>query len=183
MKKLLNNPWFVGLLVAAAIVFVAHSTLQKGGTPASNAAYVEDDFEDFSPEEGADPEMPPPGEIASVRQALAALAATPPPSNPFGDRRTEIVLEGSAEEPGTTTLMVHLFAIWQQGGETLVLVNNRIHQAGDAIGELTIESTTLDGIWLSHPDGRDFISLGQSFQWETTGNPREPNPTLALYEN
>ncbi|MEZ5276757.1 MAG: hypothetical protein R3F07_10295 [Opitutaceae bacterium] len=183
MKKLLNNPWFVGLLVAGAIVFVAQATLSKRQSAAYPASYPDeyvDDFEEVSPDETG---LPAAGEVASVRQALDALSTTTPNSNPFGSRQAEIVADGSVEEPAGAGFIVHLFAIWQQNGQTLVLVNNRIQQAGDVIGDLTIESTTLDGIWLSHPDGRDFISLGSSFQWENTGSSREPNPTLALNEN
>lgn len=183
MKKLLNNPWVVGLLVAGAIVFVARAALSKRQSAAYPASYPDEYIEDLDEANPEEIEMTATGEIASVRQALDALNTPTPNSNPFGSRQAEIVADGSVVEVIGAKSILHLFAIWQQNGKTLVLVNNRIQEAGDIIGELTIESTTLDGIWLSHPDGRDFISLGSSFQWENTGITRDPNPTLALNEN
>ena len=102
MKKLLNNPWVVGLLVASAIVVVAQAALQKKPSYASATVYEDESaYDDLSADYG-DPDggggfQPSATGSGDVMQALDALVATAEPIDPFGIRRAEIVSgEGSA---------------------------------------------------------------------------------------
>ena len=184
MKKLLNNPWVVGLLVAAAIVFVARSALRPDRPAAPDVASYPDEYtEDFGDDGTGEPAATVAGGIPSVHQALEALAAAPPAADPFGQRIHDPALDEPGTEPEGDLQVIHLSAIWLQGPQTLLLVNNRIQAAGDVIGELTIASPTLDSTCLTHPDGRDFIAVGNRFQRTTTGHSRDPEPTLAFHEN
>lgn len=187
MKKLLNNPWFVGLLAAAAIVFVTHSALKKRGFDYASADGWEEPEDLY--EEDIDEEVTRSATNGtSVWEALEALAPSSPPSNPFSDRQAEIIVDDGNEDPSTRLVSVHLSAIWKQGAQTLLLINDRIHGSGDTVaelpaGHLTIESASLDGVWLSHPAGRNFLSLGQTFNWDIIGQSESPNPNLAFHEN
>jgi len=189
MKKLLNNPWVVGLLAALAIVFVTHTAMKDDGYDyASGDSW--DETEDWSEEE-ADSygETSAPANGTSIWEALDALTPSTPPTDPFSHRPANVLVGTTAEEETTAPLVsVHLSAIWKQGEQTLLLVNDRIHASGDtvvelAVGDLSIESASLDGIWLSHPAGQHFLSLGNTFNWDTAGHTEAPNPTLALHEN
>jgi hypothetical protein len=189
MKKLLNNPWFVGLLAAAAIVFVTHAALKDRGVDYASGDET-DDYEDVFADESDldDDSIGTATNGTSVWEALDALTPSSPPDNPFDDNRAEIIVDSESEDASSRLVSVHLSAIWSQGVQTLLLVNDRIHAAGDTVveleaGDLTIESASLDGIWLSHPAGRDFLSLGKIFTWNPSGSSGDPNPTLALHEN
>lgn len=189
MKKLLNNPWFVGLLAAAAIVFVTHTALKDRGVDYASADATDEYEGEFEDEWVMDEEaVESAANGSSVWEVLDALTPSSPPANPFDDRQAEIMVDAEGEESSATLVSVHLSAIWSQGAQTLLLVNDRIHAAGDTVaelaaGDLTIESASLDGIWLSHPDGRDFLSLGKTFNWDISGQSEDPNPTLAFHEN
>lgn len=187
MKKLLNNPWFVGFLAAAAIVFVTHSALKDRGVDYASADGW-DETDEWVDEEMDEEASNAAANGTSVWEALQALTPSSPPDNPFSDRRAEIIIDGGDGEPSTALASVHLSAIWKQGEHTLLLVNDRIHAAGDTVaelpaGHLTIESASLDGIWLSHPAGRDFLTLGKTFNWDISGESEGPNPNLAFHEN
>jgi hypothetical protein len=188
MKKLLNKPWFVAVIAAIAIVLVANAVMEQGKNSHHAAAYDEsyedtgtyDEYEDTSDQPGSEP-----SDLSSIRRALEALATTSKeiPSDPFDDDSAEIIATAVSSEPESEEMAIHLSAIWVQGDQILVLVNNHIHTAGDRIGDLTIESTTIDGIWVTHPKGRDFVAIGKSFTWIIPSQSRDTNPTLAFHEN
>jgi len=189
MRKLLNKPWFVAVMAVAAIAFVAKAVIDINRKPqytANQDAYEETEYGYWSDEydEPGDPSPTDDSEITSIREALAALVATPenPPSDPFDDE-AELIAKGESSEPEQEQMAIHLSAIWAQGSQTLVLINDRIFTVGDSVGDLTIESTTIDGIWVTHPNGRDFVPVGREFTWIVPLQSRGSNPTLAFYEN
>jgi hypothetical protein len=185
MRKLLNNPWVVtGLaLVAAALVgwslyrqlhpdpVYLPSAAQEEAEPASEAPAAE-----ATVAEGVRP--------LTLRAALLALVLPENPPDPFAPRAGELrpaVQAPPPEEPDLVETIV-LSAIWSQGGALLVIVNGRICQAGDVVGRLRIESADLEGVWVSHWRGRDFLPLGGSFTLVTPARQAVEVSNLALHE-
>lgn len=169
MKKLLNKPWFVALLAAAAVLLMAQALLdsvQRPGYSAGPGAVSE-----TSPEETAEPAQVAP---QTLRDALAALSLPESITDPFLPRATVSRPEDAADAPPPdeqVTETIRLAAIWQQDGEVLLLINGRICRAGESVGRLTIETATLEGIWLTHWKGRDFLPLGNTFTLVTPTRP------------
>jgi len=82
--------------------------------------------------------------------------------DPFAARPKREAAGEALAEPDVVD-RVRVSAIWTQGNATLVLVNERICEAGDEIGQVKIESASQEGVWVSHWKGRDFLSLGVEF--------------------
>ena len=105
----------------------------------------------------------------TVREALDLLPVASLRRDPFALRQiaetASAPIAESIAPPAVDT--VHLTALWTQDGVTLMLINDRICQAGDEIGRLKIESATQDGVWLSHWNGRSFLALGDAFTLTT----------------
>lgn len=106
------------------------------------------------------------GDPNFIRDALRALVIQEPvrdPLTPLRESRDsaatviETVRGPDVEESLTLT------AIWEQGSVLLLVINNHIHEVGDRIGRLTIESADLEGVWLKHWKGRDFLPFGGEF--------------------
>jgi hypothetical protein len=167
MRKYLNNPWIVTALALGAVAFVWNSlrparvvhavqTVEAAGPTA----------EETSSGESA------PSEVAamSIEQALKAVALTTLPGDPFAPRNKTDSLN-LHPEPAVPDFVdtVKLSAIWTQEGRTYVVINDTIHEAGDAISRITIESATQHGVWVAHWKGRDFVALGDDFTLVTPG--------------
>jgi len=158
MRKLLNKPWFAGLLAIAAVAVVARVAFSGGGGLSLGAA---DAAESAVEGEGV-------ADTSTHAPVEAILKSLPIPAglrDPFAVRAKTEVGEKLVEPDVVDT--VHLSAIWTQDGQTLVLINDRILQGGDEIGRIKIESATPDGVWISHWKGRDFLSIGGNFTLNT----------------
>ncbi|RKX35564.1 MAG: hypothetical protein DRP71_03255 [Verrucomicrobia bacterium] len=185
MKKLLNKPWFVATMALIAIAFVANAVMEQR-KPLRTATH-DDPYEDngYYDEFDDTSDQPEPSDPSSIRQVLESLVPTSEdlPSDPFDNDSAEIIAMTGSGEPEQEEIAIHLSAIWAQGDQTLVLVNNHVYTAGDTVGDLTIESTTIDGIWVTHPNGQDFVAIGKRFTWVIPAQSRDTNPTLAFNEN
>ena len=162
MRKLLNNPWFVTALALIALAFVGASLRPKRvvtapvitEAPAAGASQS-------VPEEQSSPEKTP----SSIDEALKQLALTGASRDPFASRPKVPVATSAADRiavPDSVDTM-RLSAIWTQQGQTYVVINGQIHQPGDQISKIKIESATQEGVWVTHWKGRDFLSLGVDF--------------------
>lgn len=162
MKSLLNNPWVVAVLCAAATYFVVQSFFdwnEQTRRAARPAMVVEPDSGDERNEAAiADP--------GSIDEALARLAIPENPPDPFGSAPMESSAVAPSVPPATVETL-HLTAIWEQGPALLLLVNDHVRQVGDHIGPILIESATLEGVWLSHVESRDFLPFGGVFSLVT----------------
>jgi hypothetical protein len=167
MRKYLNNPWIVTALALGAVAFVWSSLRPaRGGqvaqTVESGGSLVEEVTTDASA----------PTEFAamSIEQALNAVALTSLPVDPFAPRKSAAPLS-LTEEPAVPDFVdtVKLSAIWTQEGRTYVVINDTIHEAGDEISRIRIESATQHGVWVAHWKGRDFVALGDDFTLVTPG--------------
>jgi hypothetical protein len=162
MRKLLNKPWFVVLLALVAVLAVGQSLLDLGKRP--GAGYAAAGSDETAPEDSGDSaaEAPP----QTLREALASLTIPEILPDPFLPRAS-IARATQAGEPATIEPdileTVRLSAIWKQDGDLLLLLNGRIYHAGETLGRLKIDAASLDGIWLSHWKGRDFLPLGGTF--------------------
>lgn len=175
MKKLLNKPWFAGLLALVACGFVIQALLPERRAAANPVTEVT-----AAPE----PEMPGDPDEArapiSIASALSALAASPATRDPFAPRIKHQAAKITADKPEPDIIeIVRLSALWSQGSETLLLLNGRIVQVGAEIGRLKVESATQDGIWLSHWKGRDFLALGAEFALITPATGPAPTALAA----
>lgn len=164
MRKLLNQPWFVGALALSALAFVVYSVMPKNS--ARFAAAPEDEVASETTEEAlaGGPQSP-----TGIAAALKAMPDTPATRDPFAARARIVVAAAPVEkvpEPDVVDT-VRLTALWTQGGETFALVNGRICTIGDRIGRLRVETATQDGIWVTHWKGRDFVSIGAAFSLVT----------------
>jgi hypothetical protein len=162
MRKLLNNPWIVTALAVMAVAFVWISVRPAAPVVVPQETEI---AETFAPGEVPGEEtIAEDGAPASVEEALKAVAVTGMLRDPFAGR-PKVALIALSSEPVVPDIVdtIKLSAIWTQEGRTYVLINGRIHQAGDEISKITIESATQDGVWLAHWKGRDFISVGADF--------------------
>lgn len=178
MRKLLNKSWFVALLALAAIAFVGNAlrpkvlvgiapTVVTGSSPVESAA-AEPTNVAVAPTSG------------SVDDALRAVAASVKARDPFAVRAKLAAPEANAEEVKVPDVVdtVRLSAIWSQEGHTYLLINGHIHEVGDELSRLRIESATTDGVWLAHWKGRDFLALGADFTLVTPARPSKPMASL-----
>ena len=158
MRKLLNKPWFVGLVALGALLLVVHSIFPEVLKPGSGGVGAEIPTEEGSTTANA-------AESLAAGTAVKSLSVPSHVRDPFSVRaKTETISE--TPEPDLVDT-VHLSAIWTQDGQTLVLINNRICQGGEEIGRFKIESATPEGVWLTHWNGRDFLAVGGKFTLNT----------------
>jgi len=163
MRKLFNNPRFVAVAAVLALLLVANSVWSRMKGPITHpnvtaTAVVES---------GGDESQPANAPVLDVREALKALPPLNLARDPFAARgRTEASQDAKVVEADLVDT-VHLSAIWTQNNTTLVLINDRISQAGDEFGRIKIESATQEGVWVTHWKGRDFLSLGGDFTLRT----------------
>ncbi len=178
MKKLLNNPWVAGALALVAIVVVA-STLHEGGAGGRQAALTGAGDVEFAGEDLAGDGGSGGLTAADIRRIVLGLAIPEMLPDPFASSESKAP---AAAPQAAETERFRLSGIWDQAGETLVLINNHILRAGDRLGRVAIESADLDGAWLSHAQGREFLALGSEFTLVTATGPSTP-AGLALHEN
>ncbi len=167
MKKLLNNPWVVGVLALAAVAFVAHSLIPGGGS-SGMPAVVEDTgaSEPASADSSATTT-----DAVNVRDAIKELSGSPAATrDPFSSRAKTVTASAAPVEKAPAPDVVEtvrLTALWTQDGGTYALINDRICRVGDKLGRITLETATQDGVWVTHWKGRDFIALGAAFTLTT----------------
>lgn len=158
MRKLLNKPWFVGLMALSALLIGVRTIFPESHPAAPIAASNE------LPSDEGDATTKDPANL-DAETATKLLSVSSRVRDPFAVRpKAETIAE--APQPDFVDT-VHLSAIWTQEGQTLVLINNRICQGGEEIGRLKIEATTPDGVWLTHWNGRDFLKMGGNFTLNT----------------
>jgi hypothetical protein len=191
MRKLLKQPWFAAVLAISAVVFCAlslrepsrptRSRIQRPVAVAAPEAAVADDA-------GSDGAVAPgpEGTSRSIAAILAALEFPATIRDPFAPRGATLV-SGEPEGTPLPTLpdeaeSVHLTAVWQQGLTRLALLNNRIVRVGDQLGRVMIDEITIDGVWVTHWKGRDFVAFGGAFTLLTPAG-GAPASALALHEN
>jgi hypothetical protein len=178
MKKHLNNPWIVGVLVLIAVAVVADALMpareETGEVP--NFAHEHEAPLLTSPETAEAVSS----SFVEIREALKELALSNALRDPFVYRPKEVapvVLTEKTRQPDIVET-IRLTALWTQGGRTWALINGRAHQAGDEIGRLTIETATPDGVWVTHWKGRDFVEIGAHF---TLVTPAEEPKSLSSF--
>lgn len=174
MRKLLNNPRFVGLLAAAAVIFVVYS-VWPARTRTSDVAV--NGNERMVMGSSLQETSPTPARL-SPRAAVKELVVPAVLRDPFRARAVAppAVTVEKAKAPDPTE-SVNVSAVWVQGNVTYALINRRVYQVGDHIGGLILESANRDGIWLSHWKGRDFVAVGGAF---TLATPVQQPETVAL---
>lgn len=187
MRKLLNQPWFVALLAIAAVVFCGLSLRDQlgGGARPRHAMTTTTP----APEEV---EIAPEAPVAmaptatTITATLAALSLPEKLPDPFRRRDANLVAgdpeSGEAPRLPDLTESIRLTAVWQQHGVDLAVVNERIMGPGEQIGRLTIDTIAVDGIWVSHWKGRDFVEFGAEFTLVTPADGPSV-PTFARHEN
>lgn len=166
MRKLFNQPWFVGLLALAAVGFVVYS-LWGDRASTSIAAVITGEEVPLDP---TAPEGVAAHTQLSIRDALKELTLATPLRDPFLSRAVVVAPETVSVEKVVLpdlTESVTVSAVWIQGETTFALVNGRMYRVGDQIGRLTLESANRDGIWFHHWKGRDFVAIGQAFTLTT----------------
>ena len=163
MRKLLNNPWFVGAMALVALGVVVNSVWPSKPRYAQAAADAADGAvtETGSTDTGD-------AHSLSIPDALKALAVSSPVRDPFaGTAVAEKTGAAEKVELPDAVDTVHLSAVWIQQGNNLALINDRIVAAGEEIGRLKIESASSEGVWVTHWKGRNFISVGGDFSLST----------------
>jgi len=177
MKKLLNNRWFVTALVLIAVAFVSFSLRGQHVIAAPAAPEV---TASVGAEAGPDVKSPADPAPKSIDETLKELTLPAGPRDPFAIRPKPVVAAATAESAAAISSVdtLKVSAIWTQQGQTYVLINGRIHEAGDEISRIKIESASQEGVWVSHWKGRDFIALGGSFTLVTPAEKLKPFATL-----
>jgi len=160
MRKLLNKPWFVALLAIAAIAAVWTSV-----APATRPARIAASAEPLATTEPAAEE----NTALPSHEAMQPLPVTKASRDPFAVSQVAQPTQSVEVKPEEPDLVdtVRLSCLWTQNGATLMLINDRIHNTGDTIGHLTIESASPQGVWLAHTKGRAFLEIGKTFVLKT----------------
>lgn len=190
MRKLLNRPWFVAVLVLSALVLCTWSVrdARRTGVPRRIAANTVSGEDAATTDEPVDSGML--DAITSSNSIAAVLAVLRFPAvipDPFARGRATLVA-GNPAVPETApavpdeTETITLTAVWQQGPVRLALVNNRIVQAGDRLGRLTIEEVGIDGILVLHGEGRDFVPFGGTLTLIVPADDQPEGATLAIHD-
>lgn len=175
MRKLLNNPKVVAVLAIVAVGFVGYSvysqmpgrTRRAKAQAAAVAPTVAPNVAVAPSVSSATPAAAAPSLVQlyrSIDVLTFASAARDPfalPLKPAGEAPLVKTVEREIEET------VRLTATWSQAGNTWVLINGKIFRPGDAVGRMTIESATRDGVWVSHWRGREFVAIGQKLTLKT----------------
>ena len=164
MKKLLNNPWFVGALALVAVVFVARTLIP------ARAGVAMGSIGETGEVGSGEPMTPPATGTLGIQEALKEIAVTPNARDPFSSRaRATVAAQTGVEkiDPPDIVETIRLTALWTQNGATYALINDRIRCVGDKVGSLTLEAATQDGVWVTHWKGRDFLPLGATFTLTT----------------
>lgn len=188
MRKLLNNPLVVSLLAVAAVLFVALSLVGGGKQPRFTPETDSHTVESFEDDSGDAPPAPV-ASFASIREQVLAISVAGNLPDPFVMRSAPLADRGAdaaSPEPALERETIHLSGIWSQGESTLLLINEHIREPGDVVGRITIESADMEGAWVVHASGREFLPLGSSFTLVTsTGSSRatDDGATLAFHEN
>lgn len=164
MRKLLNQPWFVGLLAIGAFVFVGVSLMPKKTTGIPTVS-TDPTVEEQSTDEAQASAGSSTGLNGKNLQAPEITSAMRDPFTASARSSPVQIAEAKAEPDQVETF--HLSAIWSQGATTYVLLNGHILQSGDTIGRIKIETASLEGVWLAHWKGRDHLALGQDFTLTT----------------
>jgi hypothetical protein len=196
MRKLLRKPWFVTVLSISAVVLCTWSLQdQLGGSSRAPRRAVTDvpaadpaTLADRAPEDDAgetDPGSVP--AATTVTQTLSAIVYPEKIPDPFSRRDAQVVAapEGTDEEAAPLPDIeetVRLTAVWTQGAARLAVINNRILQVGDVIGRLKVDEVNVDGVWMTHWKGRDFVPFGGAFTLVTPAT-RVASSTLAQHEH
>jgi hypothetical protein len=191
MRKLLKQPWFVAALALTAIVLCTLSLREQLGGGGFSGPVATTDIESTN-DDGSGEESTAPAIDGSPRSIAAVLAALEFPTtipDPFSRRGINVVAGEPVPEAAPVLPdekdTILLTAVWQQGGDHLALVNNRIVRAGEKVGRITIDEITVDGIWVSHWKGRNFVTFGSEFTLLTPAGSEPapaPAPSLALHE-
>lgn len=174
MRKLLNKPWFVGLLASLAVGLVAYEGLGFRASAASvrHAVTVEDVDSTETSEKRAENA---PENLAAIDMFVAAGSRDPFAGrlNPGGTS------EKSVESTPATMQTLKLAAVWLQGAESFVAINAQICRVGDAVSGISIESVTREGAWLQLPSGRQFLPVGREVTFAAPPK-RGPSPMIVV---
>lgn len=190
MKKLLNKPWFVAVLVVSAVVLCTWSIRDQMGMGGPSTRGPDPVAQPVSTaeEESTEALAAPEGEAGpvSIATTLDAMVFPDKIQDPFQPRQATLVA-GEPEPDAPVSLpdeheSIQLTAVWAQGAMRLALVNDRIVQAGDAIGRLKIADVSVDGIWVTHWKGRDYVPFGGDFTLVTPAGGVAAK-AVAIHEN
>ena len=166
MRKLLNNPAFVGVLALAALVFVGWSVLAKPDValPAAPDGDAVDAVGAEDGEAGVDVSN------LSIPDALKALSIPALTRDPFAiPAKPENEASSSDETAAAETIeRVRLSAIWVQGPAVYLLLNGKICTPGDRVGRFTVETAEIAGALIGFPGGSHFLSVGQELAVKIT---------------
>lgn len=175
MRKLLNKPWFVSTLALTACAVVWNSVRTRPSTVVT----VGMEEPAATPVETAENTTNAPSTHMSMDEILKGLTAGLIPRDPFAarPRETATQLREQTTVPDSVDTL-KLSAIWTQEGRTFVIINGQIHQVGDEISRIKIESASPDGVWLAHWKGRDFMTLGSDFTLVTPSRRSMPMASL-----
>ncbi len=163
MKKLLNKPWFSGLLALAAFLFVAQSlrpTAARSLPSATTDSSVSTDVAPTSPQR----------DIPQILSTLSIASNLRDPFAPRGVFSAPVADKTVAPAQVENSETFLLTAIWRQNNTSLALINGVIQAPGAQIGSILVESIQPGGIWVTHPKGRDFIMLGAPFTFTATAS-------------
>lgn len=178
MRKLLNRPWFVALLVLGALAVVVYSLREPERhfappTPEDELAAAPADGE-------AAGETP--ATVLATDKALEALPIPRTFRDPFAvpPKPEHAAAADAGPAPVEIVDRLALTAVWTQGAFTFVLLNDRICQAGEKIGRFTIESIVPDGVWVRHDGRRDFVGFGAELTVKSFADPAAAPALSAL---
>lgn len=164
MRKLLNNPLVVGLMVLFAVGLGFWPQIQE-----RLAASPAGPIEAAAPEPTA-PEPVTPDRILPERIAQILTTIRVPETARDLFRFPEIATTAAAHTPAAEAVLhtetVRLSAIWRQSGADLALLNDRVTAVGERLGGIELAEVTPEGVWLLHQGNRTLLPLGQQHTFE-----------------
>lgn len=161
MRKLLNNPIFVGVLVIVAIagsIFSLKPEYGKSSGPRSLEATEveeEEEYDDF------------PSGDTSDTSALDALARIASDRNAFSLFSSKEESAAKSEE-NVVEERISVIATWIQPDDRLAALDDLIVHEGQSIRKAILQKVESAGVWLKHEEQVKFIPVGESFAYRYT---------------
>ena len=172
--KLLNKPWFVGLLVVGAVAVIAYQLLAPGWKRGRMYATTQSQA---APPQAAAPESRPKPETSPV-----VAAETGPATDKESERKVDTnfarehfgdwiksAADPFALAPTIAAKVVEpspvggwkLKAIWHQTGGKLAAINKGVYREGDEIQGYKIEKIETDQVWFRGKQGKESLGFAK----------------------
>ncbi len=184
MRKWLQSPIFVGIMACFAVLLLAKNlgflSLDWLSGDEQKASQNQDEkagknAKGKSKEQAGSSQSS--GDSGRATVDLANVGwVEKPERDPFRPAVLEPASSSETNDLPSAKEMLNLEGTWHQASGQLAIVNNRLVEEGDSVGEFNIEEIHPDGLWVTGPRGREWVGFktGQSAATKNETNNADP---------